>query len=288
LWQGTRLLSGVEIAEAHPEEVTATEREFLHAGGDLADAATRDAERRAAVTQWQNRRLRWLLGGIVVALIIAVTVGVVALNAQHRAEAATNSAQARRLAAQSLTEQHPDLALLSAVEAVRSEAGPETYGALLTLLARAPQMLRQVHTQDRFLRTAGSPDGSVVYLAENVPVVRAINADTGTTLWQAQLSGQPGRLAPEPHGRGLLTVVLGFGSPACSSATAPPGRWTAPSVGQRLSPVARTCCRSGPAAWSASPMPPTPCSPIRPPARCNPFPFPVRCRRSPAPVHSRW
>ena len=198
LWHGTRLLSGLEIAQAHPEEVTATEREFLDAGRDLAQAATREAEQRAAATQRQNRRLRWLLGGIVVALIIAVTVGVLAVNAQHRAEAATNSAQARRLAAQSLTEQHPDLALLSAVEAVRSEAGPETYGALLTLLARAPQMLRQVHTPDRFLRTAVSPDGSVVYLGENAPVVRAITADTGAPLWQTQLSGQPGRLAPEP------------------------------------------------------------------------------------------
>jgi DNA-binding SARP family transcriptional activator/WD40 repeat protein len=230
LWQGTRLLSGQEIAEAHPDEVTATEQEFLRAGRELADAAIRDAERRAAVTQRQNRRLRWLLGGIAVALIIAATVGVVALNAQHRAEAATNSAQARRLAAESLTEQHTDLALLSAVEAVRSEAGPETYGALLTLLARAPQMLRQVHTQDRFLRTAGSPDGSVVYLAENAPVVRAINADTGTTLWQAQLSGQPGRLAPEPHGRGLLTVTLGFGPPEVELLDPADGRivWSAP------------------------------------------------------------
>ena len=180
-------------------------------------------------TQRQNRRLRWLLGGIVVALIIAVTVGVVALNAQHRAEAATNSAQARRLAAQSLTEQHPDLALLSAVEAVRSEAGPETYGALLTLLARAPQMLRQVHTPDRFLRAAVSPDGSVVYLAENAPVVRAVNADTGAPLWQAQLSGQPGRLAPEPHGRGLLTVALGSGRPEVVLLDAADGRvvWSA-------------------------------------------------------------
>ena len=209
LWLGTRLLSGLEIAQAHPEEVTATEGEFLDAGRDLAQAATREAEQRAAATQRQNRRLRWLLGGIVVALIIAVTVGALAVNAQHRAEAAANSAQARRLAAQSLTEQHPDLALLSAVEAVRSEADPETYGALLTLLARAPQMLRQVHTPDRFLRAAVSPDGSVVYLGENAPVVRAITADTGAPLWQTQLSGQPGRLAPEPHGRGLLTVALG-------------------------------------------------------------------------------
>ena len=41
LWRGTRLLSGLEFAQTHPEEVTGIERDFVDVGRQLADAATR-------------------------------------------------------------------------------------------------------------------------------------------------------------------------------------------------------------------------------------------------------
>ena len=62
LWRGTRLLSGLEFAQTHPEEVTGIERDFVDVGRQLADAATRDAEQRAAAVQRQNPRSRAAAG----------------------------------------------------------------------------------------------------------------------------------------------------------------------------------------------------------------------------------
>lgn len=206
LWQGTRLAAGQEAAQAAPESVTSVEHEFLGAGAERVDTERRDAMARAATSARQVRRLRWLVCGIVLLLVAAIAVGVIAIAAQRRAEAATASAQARRLAAQAATEQHLDLGLLSAVEAVRDEPGPETDGALLSLLTRSPRIVTQVHADGRFLRSAVSPDGSTVYLAENGPVLRAVDALSGESRWTASWPTLSAALAPEPAGRGVLTT----------------------------------------------------------------------------------
>ncbi len=208
LWQGTRLGAGQEAAQSAPEAVTAIEREFLEAGAARLDAERREAVARAADSARQVRRLRWLIGGIVALLVAAITVGMVAIGAQRRAEAAAASAQARRLAAQAVSEQHLDLGLLSAVEAVRAEPGPETDGALLGLLTRAPRIVTQVHANGRFLRTSVSPDGSTVYLAENGPRWLSVDALTGALRWSASVESLFAAMAPDPQGHGVLTTRL--------------------------------------------------------------------------------
>ncbi len=207
LWQGTRLAAGRDVAQSHPGSVTEVERDFLDAAVARVDAERRDAENRAATSARSVRRLRWMIGGIVLLLVAASIVGVVAVAAERRAQVATESAEARRLAAQAVTEQHLDLGLLSAVEAVREEPGPETYGALLTLLTRSPRIVTQVHAQGRFLRGAASADGATVYLAENEPVLHAYDALTGQPKWTADLPTSTAELAPDPAGRGVLTTV---------------------------------------------------------------------------------
>ena len=70
------------------------------------------------------------------------------------------SADARRLAANALNEDRPALALLQAVEATQREQSPETYGALLTLLTRSPDIVTRFRIDDRFLRIRASADGA--------------------------------------------------------------------------------------------------------------------------------
>lgn len=127
LWQGTRLVAGVEVMHAAPDEVTDVEREFLEAGQARQDAQRQDAERRAAATSRQNRWLRWILGGGAVLLAAASIAGVVAWRAEHQAASAQDQAErearvatARELAssATSVVNEDPELGILLATAAV--------------------------------------------------------------------------------------------------------------------------------------------------------------------------
>lgn len=211
LWGGTRLASGLEVAEAKPDELTPVEHEFLAAGRDVLDAEQRAAQAQAAATARQNRRLRWLVAGIGVVLVAAVVAGLMAWRSQQEAQAASLSAEAKRLAASALNIEYPDTALLAAVESTKLEQSPETYGALLTLLARQPQVVHRVRTPDRFLRIAASPDGAAVFLSENNPRVSAVDTDSGRVGWDTDLpgGGQANSLAVTPDGSGVLASQVG-------------------------------------------------------------------------------
>lgn len=206
LWSGSRLVTGLEIAESRPEELTPVEHDFLRAGREAADAGRRAADERARLSARQNRRLRRLVAGMGVVLIVALVAGVVAWRAQQTAQAASRSAEAKGLAASALNIEYPDLALLAAVESTRIEQSPETYGALLTLLARQPTVADRVRTENRFLRIAASPDGSMVVVTENQPFIRAIDAETGETLWNVEMPqrGQAGQPTVTSDGAGVI------------------------------------------------------------------------------------
>ena len=189
LWTGTRLVSGLEVAEARPDELTPVEHEFLDAGRAAVDAEQRAGPRRAAVTARQNRRLRWLLAGIAVVLVAAMVAGLLAWRSRsRRRQAASVSAEAKRLAASALNIEYPDVALLAAVEATKLEQSPETYGALLTLLARQPDVIHRVRIPDRFLWVRAGADGSAVYLSDNTNrlyVVDAVSGGGGCGPWKS-------------------------------------------------------------------------------------------------------
>lgn len=206
LWSGTRLASGLEVLATRPEELTPVEVEFLESGRSAVDAEQRAAEERAVWAARQNRRLRWLLSGLAVVLVAALVAGLLAWRSRQEAQAATVSAEAKRLAASALNIDDPDTALLAAVEATKLESSPETYGALLTLLARQPQVVHRVRTENRFLRIAVSPDRRTVFLTENAPVVRAVDAETGRTRWTVEMpeGGQAGQPAVTGDGRGVI------------------------------------------------------------------------------------
>ena len=214
LWTGTRLASGLEVLGSRPHELTPVEHDFLHAGRAALDAEQRTAEERATATSRQNRRLRWLVAGIGVVLVAALVAGLVAWRSQQQAQAASVSAEAKRLAASALNIDYPDTALLAAVEATKLEQSPEVYGALLTLLARQPQVVHRVRTDNRFLRITTNPARDMVYVTENAPFVRAIDAETGATRWTVEMpeGGQAAQPSVTADGRGLIVPEGGDSS----------------------------------------------------------------------------
>ena len=149
-----------------------------------------------------------------------------ASDAAREADAAAVAADAKRLAASALNVEYPDLALLTAVEATQLEQSPETYGALLTLLSRQPDVVTRFRTPERFLYNAASPDGRTVFVGENEPVLRALDArDRGAAVGERDLDGQVGRYRALPGrpGRGRDCVFEERPTHAVVHASTPDG-----------------------------------------------------------------
>ncbi len=127
LWRGARLDSGLEFAARHPDELTETERAFLDAGQAEHDAELVAAQERAAASSRQNRRLKWLIGGLGIVLVSAIVAGSLAVSASARAERETRAATARELSAAALAnlDVDPELSMLLALEAIDQTRSPD-------------------------------------------------------------------------------------------------------------------------------------------------------------------
>ncbi|HEY7004743.1 MAG TPA: adenylate/guanylate cyclase domain-containing protein [Gaiellaceae bacterium] len=169
LYRGARLAAAKEWAGPHDDELNDLEHEFL--------AAARHAElNEIEATKRRNRRLRVLVVALGVLLVAALAAGGFALvqrsDAQHKARVA----QAGRLAAQSreAAGQHPDLALLLALEGGRLDDSIDTRGALLGALEDGSRIRAWLQGFDAPVNAlAFSPDGKLL----------ATVTQRGTTLW---------------------------------------------------------------------------------------------------------
>lgn len=111
LYRGARLGAAVDWAASHAEELNAGERAFLDAG-----SAAADRERRAQLRA--NRRLRGLLAGTGLLLVLAAIAGAVALIQRDHARAQALTSDAERVGAQALSDPNVDHSLLLAVAGV--------------------------------------------------------------------------------------------------------------------------------------------------------------------------
>jgi WD40 repeat protein/DNA-binding SARP family transcriptional activator len=189
LWRGGRLAAGVDFAAAYPNEVTTLEREFLDAGQAQLDAERRQAEQRAAAAIKQNRRLRWLLGGLAVFLAAALVAGVFAVRAENRAEHEARVAAARELAAAAVAnlDADPELAVLLAVRAVEHTRAVDG-----SVLPEAEEALHRAVISSRVVATYPdlggtldwSPDGSMFVTEgpEQSGVIDVRDPDAGESL----------------------------------------------------------------------------------------------------------
>jgi DNA-binding SARP family transcriptional activator/WD40 repeat protein len=141
LYRGARLAGALDWAAHHDDQLNALEREFIQ-------ASRAESERTERRQRTQNRRLRSLLLGVGLLLIIAVVAGIAALINQqsaskhaHAATAAARVALAGQLGAQAVTEPRLDRAMLLAREAVTLDRSPQTEGTLLATLQRDPAVI---------------------------------------------------------------------------------------------------------------------------------------------------
>lgn len=119
LYRGVRLARALEWRQTTTAQLSATETAFLDAADALSRAESRSAEERLAVQNRTNRRLRALLVGVVVLLLVALGTGGVALRESGRADEQARLATIRALSADSRAVQQddPELAVLLALEA---------------------------------------------------------------------------------------------------------------------------------------------------------------------------
>ena len=121
LYRGARLAGAIELAQGGRAELNATERAFLDAGV-AEDQRERRAERRT------NRRLRGLLAGAAVLLVLAVGAGILSVTQRNRAEAQALRSDAERVGALAQTADDLGQSMLYGVTAVELEDRVQTRG----------------------------------------------------------------------------------------------------------------------------------------------------------------
>ncbi len=157
LYQGPRLAIADEWLErsGSTAELNALEIDFVAASRAREDARRASELEQVAALERSHRRLRQLLGATVVALVIALIAGTVAVVQRNRADheaaatrAASLGATADRLVAQSKSLQGEDryLGALLALEADRLRDDPATRGAILDALLKEPRRVLTLPT----------------------------------------------------------------------------------------------------------------------------------------------
>ena len=165
LYRGVRLTQALEWRAQTGADLTPTERDFLDSGRRHADHEVRRHRR-------TNRRLKGLLAGLSVLLVVAIVAGLLAIDESERADAESNVAEARRVGAQALIEWPYDRALLLAVEAVNLWDSPETRGNVLTTIERSPRAAGVIHSGGpRLIDIDVSPDGTKAVVLDHREVV---------------------------------------------------------------------------------------------------------------------
>jgi DNA-binding SARP family transcriptional activator/WD40 repeat protein len=175
LYRGARLAAALDWTAQHPRELNAVENDFIQ----TAHAESQSDQRRQRV---QNRRLRGLLTGVGVLLVLAVSAGIVALVKQLSAATDARVALARQLGAEAVSEPRVDLAMLLARESVNLHRDPQTEGTLLATLLRSPAAIGTfaLPIDARPQGVALSPDGRTVAIPDNNERLRFYDAQTHT------------------------------------------------------------------------------------------------------------
>ena len=164
LYRGLRLESALEWSAAQPDALSQLEHEFLDASADARNAEIIAEREQSERDRRTNHRLRGLLAGVALLLVLALIAGALAIRQQRRADdeaaSARDAAAAERAAAEEAERQtdvavaavadadlatiisrsaaesgrNPELSLLLALEAQRRSAGPESEQAVLNAL----------------------------------------------------------------------------------------------------------------------------------------------------------
>ncbi len=168
LYRGARLTAALDWTAQHRDQLNRPERGFI-------DASRTEADRQARRQRSQNRRLRGLLLGTGLLLLIAVLAGGLALVKQrdathdaHLAAAEARAALGRQLGAEAVSQPRLDLAMLLAREAVSLDRSPQTEGMLLSTLLRSPAVIGTFALPTNSApQLALSPDGRTLAVGDS-------------------------------------------------------------------------------------------------------------------------
>ena len=200
LYRGARLASTLDWSPDHAAELNALERAFVEESRDASERETHRARR-------SNRRLRALLAGVAVLLVLVAGAGVLFLDQRGAARDAARSAEAERLGAQALVDDDLARSLLLARQGVALDDSLRTRGNLLAALLRSPAAIGVARVTDtRLSQLSLSPDGHTVVAGDQHGEVSFFDAATrrplrapyrSNTLYIRQLvfSGDGSRLA---------------------------------------------------------------------------------------------
>src|ERR1700733_15042788 len=206
LYRGARLAAAADWAQHNEAELNATERRFLDAGLQEADRGRR-AQLRA------NRRLRALLAGALVLLLIAVVAGVIALIQRSHAQAQALTSDAERLGAQALSDPNVDHSLLLAATGVELQDRVQTRSDLFADLQQNAALLRLIRPSDVEITALDvSPDGRLLVVGDASGTVRFIDLATWRTQGAVVRLDEPiGQrdLSFSPDGHTVMAVAIG-------------------------------------------------------------------------------
>jgi WD40 repeat protein len=193
LYRGTRLAVARDWAATSANALSAKEREFLDASIAVADEEERSTKRR-------TRRLRQLVAGLTVLLLVAAGATGVAVSAQNSANEQRDIALSQKVAGQvaQLRTANPALAAQLALAAYRLQPTVEARSALFSAFA-TPYATKLLGHDDNVWSLGYSADGKL--LASG-------GADNKVRLWD--VSGTAPKVAADLHGYGSTVNVVAF------------------------------------------------------------------------------
>jgi WD40 repeat protein/DNA-binding SARP family transcriptional activator len=168
LYRGPRLVAALDWSASSRDELSDVELAFLDESAAAAEREATESRRRTEQQALANRRLRLLVSGLAVVLIVALLAGGVALVQRRNASHQALLAESRAVAAQAVVENSLDRSLLLAREASNLDDSADTRSSLLASLVRSPQALRVLRSGgDRLQTVALSPDGRYLAAPDN-------------------------------------------------------------------------------------------------------------------------
>lgn len=208
LYRGVRLTRAMDWWTSTGATLTTVEKEFLEAARAEAEIEERSAAEHARAQARLIRRLRIVLGGAVVLLVLALAAGGVAVVQSNRAERnaaraeqAAVAADARRVGARAQLADDIALSVLLATTGVRLDDSLETRLNLLEVMSRHSRLLRSAPAKGGYLNgVVPSPDGR--WLATSDGQGRMHLYDAATSTWVRSYE-------PDPPPAGVHQQLIG-------------------------------------------------------------------------------
>lgn len=189
LYRGGRLVRAIEWCDRAVPDLNQTERAFLEASQQLAEAEQRAAEEQARRQVRINRRLRVLVAGVALLAVAAAAGGLAAVRQAGRADAEADVARSHELAASAISvmDDDPSLAKLLAV-ASATDAVPtlDSISALHRAWDADKVVARYTWPDDQTmfqLRPDLDLESQRMVVSSNGDYLEVVDMSTGERLW---------------------------------------------------------------------------------------------------------